>query len=180
MRYPTGLLITDIHPQSEFHRAGLRTGDVILSVQSYEVNSELELYYRLEIRGVGNSASISFLRSDQKFLADVSLRDAPNEPVSKLVDVKSNGPFLGSTIAQVNPKFINDLNLPLRSTGVVLTQVSNLSRRLGLRKADVITSINGVEISSVDELLNVNSARIKVWSMDIIRDKRLITIRFAI
>ena len=51
MRYPTGLLITDIHPQSEFHRAGLRTGDVILSVQSYEVNSELELYYRLEIRG---------------------------------------------------------------------------------------------------------------------------------
>ena len=63
---------------------------------------------------------------------------------------------------------------------LVLTQVSNLSRRLGLRKADIITSINGVEISSVDELLSVNSARIKVWSLDVIRDKRLITIRFAI
>ena len=180
MRYPTGLLITEIHPKSEFHHAGLRTGDVILSVQGYEVNSELELYYRLEIRGVGNSASVSFLRSDQKYLAEVSLRDAPNEPVSKLVDVKSNGPFLGSSIAQVNPKFIDDLNLPLKSKGVVLTQVSNLSRRLGLREADIIASINGAEISSVDELLSVNSARIKVWSLDVIRDKRLITIRFAI
>jgi hypothetical protein len=28
--------------------------------------------------------------------------------------------------------------------------------------------------------LSVNSARIKVWSLDVIRDKRLITIRFAI
>ena len=44
----------------------------------------------------------------------------------------------------------------------------------------IITSIKGVEISSVDELLSVNSVRIKVWSLDIIRDKRLITIRFAI
>jgi S1-C subfamily serine protease len=100
--------------------------------------------------------------------------------VSKLVDVKSNGPFLGSSIAQVNPKFIDDLNLPLKSKGVVLTQVSNLSRTLGLREADIIASINGAEISSVDELLSVNSARINVWSLDIIRDKRLITIRFAI
>ena len=180
MRYPTGLLIADIHPQSEFYHAGLRRGDVMLSVEDYEVNSELELNYRLAIRGVGNSVSVSFLRNDQKYLAEISLRNAPDEPVSKLVDVKSNGPFFGSTVAQVNPKFINDFNLPLRSTGVILTQVSKLPRRLGLRESDIIVSINGVKISYVDDLLSVNSARINRWSLDVIRDKRLITIRFAI
>ena len=62
----------------------------------------------------------------------------------------------------------------------ILVSVVLFRPRVGLRKVDIITSINGVEISSVDELLSVNSARINVWSLDIIRDKRLITIRFAI
>ena len=61
-----------------------------------------------------------------------------------------------------------------------MTQVSNLSLPLGLREADITALINGAEISYADELLSVNSVRIKVWSLDVIRDKRLITIRFAI
>jgi S1-C subfamily serine protease len=178
MRYPTGLLITEIHPQSEFYRAGLRIGDVILSVQGYEINSELELSYRLAILGVGTSVSVSFLRSDQKNSVEISLRNAPDEPVAKLVNVKSNGPFFESTVAQVNPKLINDFNLSLRSTGVMLTQVSNLTQRLGLRESDIIASINGAKISHVGDLLSLNSAKIDRWSLDVIRNKRLITIRF--
>jgi len=178
MRYPTGLLITDIHPQSEFYRAGLRIGDVILSVQGYELNSELELSYRLAILGVGTSVSVSFLRSDQKKSVEISLRNAPDEPIAKLVYVKSNGPFFGSTVAQVNPKLINDFKLSLRSTGVMLTQVSNLTQRLGLRESDIIASINGAKISHVGDLLSLNSARINRWSLDVIRNKRVITIRF--
>jgi len=156
----------------------LRIGDVILSVQGYELNSELELSYRLAILGVGTSVSVSFLRSDQKNSVEISLRNAPDEPVAKLVNVKSNGPFFESTVAQVNPKLINDFNLSLRSTGVMLTQVSNLTQRLGLRESDIIASINGAKISHVGDLLSLNSARINRWSLDVIRNKRLITIRF--
>jgi S1-C subfamily serine protease len=59
-----------------------------------------------------------------------------------------------------------------------LTQVSNLTQRLGLRESDIIASINGAKISHVGDLLSLNSAKIDRWSLDVIRNKRLITLRF--
>ena len=80
---PQGVLIADLHPQSPLVAAGLKRGDVILSIDGKAVGDAQELQYRLATRAVGDVARIAYSRNHRTREAEIKLMAAPEVPRSQ-------------------------------------------------------------------------------------------------
>jgi Do/DeqQ family serine protease len=62
MERPAGLLVVEMHPQSPLMAAGIRPGDVIVSLDGEPVDSPQAFEFRLTELGVGGSVDVGYLR----------------------------------------------------------------------------------------------------------------------
>jgi S1-C subfamily serine protease len=76
---PAGVILAEIHPRSPFAEAGLRVGDVILSVEGAPVDTPQALAYRLAALGVGGTAEVRYLRRGAERSAEVALVPPPRD-----------------------------------------------------------------------------------------------------
>ena len=53
---PEGVVLNDLHSESPFGKAGLQSGDVILSLSGQPTNTPEEVYFRMAALGVGADA----------------------------------------------------------------------------------------------------------------------------
>jgi S1-C subfamily serine protease len=77
MERPAGLLVVEMHPQSPLLPAGLRPGDVIVSLDGEPVDSPEEFEFRLTTMGVGGSTLIGYLRDGRPAEAEMALIPSP-------------------------------------------------------------------------------------------------------
>ncbi len=63
MDRPEGVLVSDIYKGSPADQAGLKTGDVILSIDGQPVNDSASLRYRINLMSLGETAKIQAVRS---------------------------------------------------------------------------------------------------------------------
>ena len=73
---PDGLYVTDVDEGSNAWSAGLRSGDVILSVSGYRVTSEDDHTAALGGFSVGDTVNLILYRSGRQLTADVILQEA--------------------------------------------------------------------------------------------------------
>lgn len=74
---PAGVILSEIHPQSPFAEAGLRVGDVLLTVDGAPVDSPQALSFRLAALGVGGEVEVRYLRRASERTARVALVPPP-------------------------------------------------------------------------------------------------------
>ena len=74
---PTGVVISDLHPESPLRQAGLKKGDVIVAFEGREIGSLEELAFRMAAIGVGGAAEIGYMRGGALRSAEFPLRPAP-------------------------------------------------------------------------------------------------------
>ena len=175
---PTGVIISGLHPQSPLGQAGLAPGDVILTVGGRPVNDAPELEFRLATRGLGTAITIAYSRRGTPGSATISLEEAPDTPPADPTRIAARGPFRGLTIANINPRVIAEQNLPLDSTGVLVTGVEDRATRTGLRPGDRIARVNGEDATSAAQTARLLSARTAIWDLRVIRDGRTLRLRF--
>jgi S1-C subfamily serine protease len=169
---PTGLILKALHPLSPFTAAGLETGDVVTAIDGHEVATLAELSFRLDARGVGGTAGVSYLRRGEPGAAELALIAAPDQPPSDPRQLFGPGPLSGAVVANVNPAVAEDLGLPFTAEGVVVLSVSGRARANGLRPRDVIREVDGASVSSSSDLESLNAARPGPWSLLIDRGER--------
>ncbi len=63
MAVPEGVVLNDLHSESPFTRAGLQSGDVILSLAGQPTNTPEEVYFRMATLGIGTEAVVRYLRN---------------------------------------------------------------------------------------------------------------------
>jgi S1-C subfamily serine protease len=83
-----GLLVASVKPQAIFDRAGLQTGDIILSVDGINIATPQAMYDHINSRGWGSRLELQLLRkgSDGKgseLNITVQLPRFPGVPVKK-------------------------------------------------------------------------------------------------
>ncbi len=149
---PGGLLVRDIHPESPLGGAGIRVGDVVLSVDGQEVNGPSELSFRAATLGVGTTAAVAYLRAGKVREATVPLDPAPERPPRDETVLRAPASLAGLTVMNVNPAVIEEAGLPLSARGVLVARVAGPASRSRLRPGDVILGVNGREVATVDEL----------------------------
>jgi serine protease Do len=153
----SGVIVADVTPGSSAEHAGLKIRDVIVSIDGLPVDNVPLLILSLYMRDASDSVKLQVLRGDKKVDVVVPVYEPKNEPdqLSELADPsKDLIPRLGieglTVSADVTP-LLGDLRIP---SGVVVASLvaDQLAVDSGLAVGDVIHSLKGTEITSVDGL----------------------------
>ncbi len=180
LKRPAGALIANVLPNSPAARAGLKPGDVIVSVDGQGVDDPNAFDYRFATKPLGGSALIAALRGGREVAATVALQTAPDVPRDELT-IHSRSPFSGAKVANLSPALADELQLQDANDGVVVLDVDSGSyaSNLGFRRGDIITEVNGQKIRKTRELERIASVPNRTWRLTIVRHGQKITAVFG-
>lgn len=168
---PKGVLVSNIHEASPALSAGLKQGDVIISVNDHPVLDSSEFRYRMATIAQGESARIGYLRKGEMAETELKATNPPEIPPRHERVIKGSNPFQGATVANLNPALEMEMGLKnVPSKGVVVTAVTagTLSERV-LNLGDIIVAINGVTVTSSDDVQKLADKRTRQgWVLRII------------
>ncbi|MFA3920425.1 trypsin-like peptidase domain-containing protein [Ruegeria hyattellae] len=148
LHLPTGFVLSDLHPLSPFAKAGFRAGDVITHMDGQEVNSPPEMKFRMAVAGIGGTALVTRYRGGASDQVDVAMHPAPDEPSAQETTLDDYTVLPGLTVARANPAVIVRLALSVSTEGVAVVDPGPLGNRAGIRRGDIVVSINGHEIDA--------------------------------
>ncbi len=136
-----GALISQVLKHSAAERAGLRAGDVILSLDGEAIHDGADLHNRVGLTDAGRSVRLEVLRDGKTLVKEVALT---SKSVGRLDGDDVDTRFRGATFGAAQGD---------QPEGVAVVEVKRDSRAyaVGLRVGDVITSVNRVRISSLGE-----------------------------
>lgn len=175
---PDGVLVSDLHPESPFAAAGIRKGDVILSLGGAPTNTPQEIMFRLASLGLGAETRIDWLRDGVPMSATVTLAVAPDTPDRQAMTVTADVALNGLSVARINPAVTAEFDLPLNATGVVVTDAQAIAARAGFARGDIVVAINGVAIDTPADVVAAANDPSSVWTIDLIRAGQTLRLRF--
>ncbi|MEP0153626.1 trypsin-like peptidase domain-containing protein [Pseudophaeobacter sp.] len=152
MDLPEGMVISELHPQSPFAKAGFEVGDVITDVDGQVVNSPSEMVFRMSVAGLDGTSMVTRLRGDRRETLVVEMFTAPNDPPARSVVMNENSVLPGLTVGLINPVAIVRLQLPLSATGVAVLDPGPYAARAGIKAGDILLAINGKEVTSSEDV----------------------------
>ncbi len=174
---PSGLIVKDVAAGGPAAQAGIRVGDVVTRVDDFEVNDPQSLRFRVATKGVGNAVAVAYLRGGARATATLRLVRPPENPPRSITVIDGDNPLRGATVANLSPAYAEELQLEITS-GVVITQLSrrSLAARLGFRPGDLIVSINGRKIGTVQTLQEALRGQPDKWNMSVERNGEILNL----
>jgi serine protease Do len=152
-----GVMLSDVTPDGPADKAGLKAGDIVLSVNGKTLDSARQLDVNLYRYKLGDKVNVQVLRGDEKLTFQVAVTERDDDPqrFADMVDpVKNIVPQLGILGIAIDKNVTQLLPDLRRSIGVVVAARAGESPYGGdsLNLGDVIYEVNGTPVSSVDAL----------------------------
>jgi serine protease DegQ len=155
-----GAFVSQVLPGSAADLAGIKAGDIIVSINDNLVNSFGELRAKVATMGAGKTINLGIIRDGKQQNVKVTLKqsDTSNTPLKPLHPALE-GAKLENTKQGQQPQ------------GVEVTDVAQRSpaASIGLRKGDVIVGINRLKINNVADFTKAMKAHSEVIALNIIR-----------
>lgn len=151
---PQGLLVTDVYSGGPAARAGIEVGDVITAIDGAEVNDQGGLNYRIGTKQPNETVAVTLLRDGRTQTINARVTPLPGDAeVSKGVTV-GQGALAGLSGIALNPARADRMGGDPFTNGVFVTgiQRGSMAHRIGLRPNDVIQSVDGRAVTSVEAL----------------------------
>jgi serine protease Do len=160
-----GIVVDSVQAGSPADHAGLKRGDVILSVNGQAVHNGDELVAIVSDTEIGRKLRIQYLREGKNATADVEVADrnqiigdsdARQDAQSHPQAEPESGGALGLAVKNLTPDQAQELTSQLHldaKQGVLVmnVQVGGFAEDLGVEHSDVILSINKHTVASVDD-----------------------------
>jgi serine protease Do len=145
---PRGALVTGVEPGSPAAAAGLRPGDVIVSVDGRPIGRSAELPARVAEMKPGQRASLELLRERKPVQLAIVAGAAPARLAAAADD--------GDGAPASSPRLGLSLREPAAgepaAAGLRVEAVEGPAARAGIRPGDRILSVNGAPVSTVAQL----------------------------
>jgi Do/DeqQ family serine protease len=179
LKRPVGALVANVQRESPAAQAGLKPGDLIVSVDGQAVDDVNAFNYRFATKPLGGSARLGVLRSGREQELSVALRTAPDRPREEMT-IHARSPFSGAKVANLSPALADELQLSNADEGVVILDVDagSYASNIGFRRADIIVSVNNRHIDRTQELSRIASEPLRSWRVIIRRGGRQISAVF--
>jgi Do/DeqQ family serine protease len=180
LQRPSGALVANVAAGGPAARAGIKTGDVVVSVDGTVVEDPNAFDYRFATKPVGGTAQIGLIRQGKPMVVPVALQSLPNTPREE-VAITANSPFAGATVANLSPALADELQLDPQAQGVVITTVADGSpaQSIGFQKGDVVVSVNGQTIGRPVDLAHIAGSGVRQWRVTIMRGGQQISVMFS-
>jgi S1-C subfamily serine protease len=153
---PRGVLVSSVYPGGPAARAGLREGDIILSIDGREVFDDKGMTFIAATKAEGEAVDIVTLRNGAQRAVRATLAAPPGTTKAELLEVGGRNPFTGAQVAQLSPALAEQLRLdPFQARdGVLVYSVPprTIARQVGFQPGDIIREINGSTIRTTKDL----------------------------
>ena len=153
---PRGVLVTEVSSDTPAERAGLRNGDIILSVDDKEIRNPSMLRNVISLSEVGQNVNLAIVRDGKERDVAVKLEELPgaasgrgNRPSEPAQDESLDG----VTVREISPQLRSSANLPDDIAGLLVVGVEPTSdaAREGLQQGDVIVEVGREEVVSLGD-----------------------------
>ena len=174
---PAGVIINQVYPESSAVEAGLKPGDIVLSINNKPIDDRDILRYRIATLPLEKTFSMRVIRNGRPKTLRLVARAPLMLPKPNVYKVTGRNPFNGAILANLSPAFALDNGLDDMKRGVVIvsSRGGSVAERLGLKKGDIILTINSKKVSTVRIFKEVISYRRKLWRISILRDDKVLT-----
>jgi len=172
-----GVLVTAVTKGGPAEQAGLKVGDVVLSVQDVRADNIDVLGYRISTAGIGNTVTLDIVRNGKDSKLPVKLAKEPEAKPQQKQTIKGDNPFEGAVVEEITPAMASKMRIREGSRGVIVTDVvvNSQAAQLGLRQRDIIRGINGNPIRTINDLTTaLNGGRGLAWRLEVERNGALI------
>ncbi len=151
-----GALVQQVQPRSPAQNAGLRNGDVIVSVDARAVSDTRHLIDYVAAKPPGAKVELTYLRNGKTMNTTVTLEERPDgtriaaEPTE---GTEGQTEWLGLQYQDLTPGLREMHGVPGTLTGVWVTDVAASSPLIdeGVEPGDVIIEVNGEAVADVSE-----------------------------
>ena len=142
-----GVLVTNVFRNSPAKRAGLRPGDILLSIDGHEIADKPDYFRQIASYTVDDRFQLGYLHEGRRRRVSVHI-----SPVSPDAAGEMAKQWLGVAVRDINWKHAKRYNIMARN-GVVVTKVrqSGPSRKVGILPGDIIRQMNESKIRNMDE-----------------------------
>ncbi|MEE9313077.1 MAG: DegQ family serine endoprotease [Rhizobiaceae bacterium] len=172
MDRPRGALVSGVTANGPAEKAGLKLGDIILSLDGKPIQHVAALGYRLATTGVGRSVSMQVLSRNKRRELKINLEVAPENPPRDVRKIGGRSPFSGIVAANLSPRVAQELSLSTEKKGVVIMEVGgrSLAARFGFRPKDIVLEINDEKITNTRVFSEITRERSRGWSFVVERN----------
>ncbi len=149
-----GVLIGDVSPDGPAAHAGIKRGDVVLTLNGKAVQDANELRLHISEMSPGTIVKLQAWRNGKSQDFSVTLGELPEKSAGTGAGSESgHGAMQGVQVETLTPDVAQQLNLPAGTRGVVIDSVdpSSPAAAVGLDRGDVIQEVNHHPVSNLDQ-----------------------------
>ena len=152
LKQAAGALVTEPQAGSPAAKAGVKAGDVIVSIDGGAIKDSRELAQKVGTMSPGSSVKLGLLRDGSQETITVTLAQMPNQQQAQAgseqqQDQSQSTPHLGLSLAPARAAGAG-------GQGVVVTEVDpdGPAAEQGIKAGDVITNVGGTTVSSPSDV----------------------------
>tara|TARA_R100001143_G_scaffold52481_2_gene47682 strand:+ start:51560 stop:53044 length:1485 start_codon:yes stop_codon:yes gene_type:complete len=151
-----GFVIGEVLTDTPAEKAGLMSGDVILSLNGQQVTSYRDFSLEIGNTSPGSTITLGIFRDGERKSVEVELAERDFEGIAESMDTEEMDDLretLGFEVDELTGAIRGQLNLDSSVQGVVVSAISQTSRayRQGLRRGDVISQVADQQVTTPNE-----------------------------
>ena len=161
LKKPKGALVASVGENSPADKAGIKAGDIILEFDGKKINTMRNLPKVVASTKVGKSVELKIWRNKKLISKRLTLgrlesseefREKKIKKVEKEEDIES----LKITVREVNDRDVSSRKLDKKTTGAVITDISNRSPLANLLDInDIIIEVQKTPIKTITDLKKI-------------------------
>ncbi|MER8529763.1 MULTISPECIES: DegQ family serine endoprotease [unclassified Mesorhizobium] len=173
---PTGALVSSVEEAGPAAKAGLKPGDVVLSLNGKPVESVGALDYRMATLSIGTNASFGVLSKGQQATMDIALERPPEGAKAAELTLRGRSPFSGAKVAELSPRLAQRLGLRTDVKGVTVVDINRDSPAadFGFQPGDIVREVNGLTIDKAATLEQVAQQDTRWWRFTVERGGQIL------
>ncbi|PSW18479.1 serine endoprotease DegQ [Photobacterium sanctipauli] len=161
-----GAFVNQVMPDSAAEKAGLKAGDIIVSVNGKQIRTFGELRAKIATLGAGKQATLGLVRDgNEKKTVTVTLQEATQNKV------KADSLHPGLAGAEFANTTSNDSAKGIKVTNI---EENSMAARYGLQKDDIILGVNRQGVRNLGELRKALEAKPNVLALEIQRNDNIL------
>jgi serine protease Do len=159
-----GVIVADVDPDGPAGKAGLKQGDLIVTLDGKPMENGRQFRVNLYTRPIGEVVSIDILRGDRRMTVPVTVQERERDPdrLAEFAALHENTiRSLGAVVVDMNDRIAALLSdLRVKSGGVIVAVGAEApySQQGRLHAGDVIHAVNGTAVTGAGDVRSALAA----------------------